>query len=106
MDREIDLVINLPNNNTKYIKDNYQIRRWSVDSGVPLLTNFEVSLKLNHSLNSLLLRVTPHFTVSSYHTRKEENIKESKQKKHFSQFSSLYFGRKINNMILGHQYLH
>ncbi|XP_072032116.1 carbamoyl-phosphate synthase [ammonia], mitochondrial-like isoform X3 [Amphiura filiformis] len=41
-EKQIDLVINLPNYNTKYLKDNYLIRRTSIDSGVPLLTNFEV----------------------------------------------------------------
>jgi len=35
-------VINLPNQNTKYIKDNYLIRRSSIDTGVPLITNLEV----------------------------------------------------------------
>ena len=41
-DKEVDLVINLPNQNTKYIKDNYLIRRSSIDCGVPLITNLEV----------------------------------------------------------------
>lgn len=39
----MDLVINLPNQNTKYVKDNYLIRRASIDSGTPLVTNFNVS---------------------------------------------------------------
>lgn len=39
----IDLVINLPNHNTKYVQDNFLIRRKAVDCGVPLLTNFEAS---------------------------------------------------------------
>ena len=38
----IDLVINLPNNNTKFVHDNYVIRRTAVDSGIALLTNFQV----------------------------------------------------------------
>ncbi|KAI0219856.1 Carbamoyl-phosphate synthase [ammonia], mitochondrial [Lamellibrachia satsuma] len=38
----IHLVVNLPNQNTKYTHDNYLIRRSAVDSGVPLLTNFEI----------------------------------------------------------------
>uniref|UniRef100_A0A671T7F9 Carbamoyl-phosphate synthase [ammonia], mitochondrial n=1 Tax=Sinocyclocheilus anshuiensis TaxID=1608454 RepID=A0A671T7F9_9TELE len=37
----IDLVVNLPNNNTKFLKDNFQIRRMAVDYGVPLITNFQ-----------------------------------------------------------------
>ncbi|KAJ8030736.1 Carbamoyl-phosphate synthase [ammonia], mitochondrial [Holothuria leucospilota] len=41
-ERTIDLVIILLNHNTKFVKDNYLIRRSAVDSGVPLLTNFEV----------------------------------------------------------------
>ncbi|XP_036611813.1 carbamoyl-phosphate synthase [ammonia], mitochondrial [Trichosurus vulpecula] len=39
----IDLVINLPNNNTKFVHDNYIIRRTAVDSGIALLTNFQVT---------------------------------------------------------------
>lgn len=42
-DGSIDLVINLPNNNTKFVHDNYVIRRTAVDSGVALLTNFQVT---------------------------------------------------------------
>ncbi|XP_069839314.1 carbamoyl-phosphate synthase [ammonia], mitochondrial [Dendropsophus ebraccatus] len=38
----IDMVINLPNSNTKYVRDNFMIRRTAVDSGVALLTNFQV----------------------------------------------------------------
>ncbi|XP_052421114.1 carbamoyl-phosphate synthase [ammonia], mitochondrial [Carassius gibelio] len=38
----IDLVVNLPNNNTKFLKDNFQIRRMAVDYEVPLITNFQV----------------------------------------------------------------
>ncbi|KAG5283428.1 hypothetical protein AALO_G00041970 [Alosa alosa] len=39
---DIDLVVNLPNNNTRFIKDNFIIRRMAVDHGVPLITNFQV----------------------------------------------------------------
>lgn len=39
----IDLVVNLPNNNTRHVKDNFAIRRMAVDHGVPLLTNYQVS---------------------------------------------------------------
>ncbi|CAL8320872.1 unnamed protein product [Merluccius merluccius] len=38
----IDLVVNLPNNNTCYLKDNFLIRRMAVDHGVPLITNYQV----------------------------------------------------------------
>ncbi|KAK3543883.1 hypothetical protein QTP70_030155, partial [Hemibagrus guttatus] len=41
-DGHIDLVVNLPNNNTKFIKENFLIRRMAVDYGVPLITNFQV----------------------------------------------------------------
>ena len=41
-DGVVDLVINLPNQNTKYTENNYLIRRTAIDSGVPLLTNFQV----------------------------------------------------------------
>ncbi|XP_061463660.1 carbamoyl-phosphate synthase [ammonia], mitochondrial isoform X3 [Rhineura floridana] len=42
-DGSIDLVINLPNNNTKFVRDNYLIRRTAVDSGISLLTNLQVA---------------------------------------------------------------
>ncbi|XP_064019992.1 carbamoyl-phosphate synthase [ammonia], mitochondrial [Pogoniulus pusillus] len=42
-DGKIDLVINLPNSNTKFAHDNYVIRRMAVDSGIALLTNFQVT---------------------------------------------------------------
>lgn len=38
----IDLVVNLPNNNTRHVKDNFLIRRMAIDHGVPLITNFQV----------------------------------------------------------------
>ncbi|XP_077304475.1 carbamoyl-phosphate synthase [ammonia], mitochondrial [Lithobates pipiens] len=38
----IDMVINLPNSNTKYLRDNFAIRRTAVDTGTALLTNFQV----------------------------------------------------------------
>ena len=41
-DKAIDLVINLPNHDTKYVRDNFLIRRTSIDTGTPLITNFEV----------------------------------------------------------------
>ncbi|NWV00271.1 CPSM synthase, partial [Upupa epops] len=42
-DGQVDLVINLPNSNTKFVQDNYVIRRMAVDSGIALLTNFQVT---------------------------------------------------------------
>ncbi|KAF3694976.1 Carbamoyl-phosphate synthase [ammonia], mitochondrial [Channa argus] len=41
-DGDIDLVVNLPNNNTQHLKDNFLIRRMSIDHGVPLITNYQV----------------------------------------------------------------
>ncbi|MGH0120624.1 UNVERIFIED_CONTAM: hypothetical protein FKN15_009989 [Acipenser sinensis] len=38
---EIDRVVNLPNSNTKFIRDNFLIRRMAIDHRVPLLTNFQ-----------------------------------------------------------------
>ncbi|XP_040461078.1 carbamoyl-phosphate synthase [ammonia], mitochondrial [Falco naumanni] len=42
-DGKIDLVINLPNSNSKFVHDNYVIRRMAIDSGIALLTNFQVT---------------------------------------------------------------
>ncbi|KAK3751959.1 hypothetical protein RRG08_046231 [Elysia crispata] len=50
-DKKIDLVINLPNQKTKYVQDNYLIRRAAIDSGVPLITNFEVAKLFVESLD-------------------------------------------------------
>ncbi|NXX36073.1 CPSM synthase, partial [Nicator chloris] len=42
-DGKIDLVINLPNSNTRFVHDNYVIRRMAIDTGIALLTNFQVT---------------------------------------------------------------
>ncbi|XP_054827243.1 carbamoyl-phosphate synthase [ammonia], mitochondrial [Eublepharis macularius] len=42
-DGSIDLVINLSNNGTQFVHDNYLIRRTAVDSGISLLTNLQVA---------------------------------------------------------------
>ncbi len=52
----MDLVVNLPNQNTKYVKDNYLIRRASIDSGTPLFTNFQVNLPNYFHYFSLLIK--------------------------------------------------
>ncbi|XP_028560613.2 carbamoyl-phosphate synthase [ammonia], mitochondrial [Podarcis muralis] len=49
-DGSIDLVINLPNNNTKFVHDNYVIRRTAVDSGLSLLTNLQVAKLFTEAL--------------------------------------------------------
>jgi carbamoyl-phosphate synthase (ammonia) len=51
--KKIDLVINLPNQNTQYTRDNYLIRRSAVDSGTPLLTNFEIVKLFAESLGHI-----------------------------------------------------
>ncbi|XP_068428225.1 carbamoyl-phosphate synthase [ammonia], mitochondrial [Clinocottus analis] len=38
----IDLVVNLPNNNSRHLNDNFVIRRMAVDHNVPLITNHQV----------------------------------------------------------------
>lgn len=52
-DKKMDLVINLPNQKTKHLKDNYLIRRSAIDATVPLLTNFEV----NYSENGFAFKI-------------------------------------------------
>ncbi|KAG7330823.1 hypothetical protein KOW79_004792 [Hemibagrus wyckioides] len=67
-DGHIDLVVNLPNNNTKFIKENFLIRRMAVDYGVPLITNFQVvklfakAIKYSSKLD----------TTSLFHYRQQE----------------------------------
>ncbi|XP_060733101.1 carbamoyl-phosphate synthase [ammonia], mitochondrial [Tachysurus vachellii] len=67
-DGHIDLVVNLPNNNTKLIKENFLIRRMAVDYGVPLITNFQVvklfaeAIKYSSKLD----------TTSLFHYRQQE----------------------------------
>ncbi|KAJ8282992.1 hypothetical protein COCON_G00055110 [Conger conger] len=58
---QIDLVINLPNNSTRFLRDNFLIRRMAVDHGVPLITNYQVvklfaeAVKYSGSLDSTSL---------------------------------------------------
>uniref|UniRef100_A0A8D2QH22 Carbamoyl phosphate synthase arginine-specific large chain n=1 Tax=Zonotrichia albicollis TaxID=44394 RepID=A0A8D2QH22_ZONAL len=42
-DGKVDLVINLPNSSTRFLHDNYVIRRRAIDTGTALLTNFKVT---------------------------------------------------------------
>ncbi|NXO01731.1 CPSM synthase, partial [Rhinopomastus cyanomelas] len=42
-DGQVDLVINLPSSSTQFVQDDYVIRRMAVDSGIALLTNFQVT---------------------------------------------------------------
>ncbi|NXI19852.1 CPSM synthase, partial [Irena cyanogastra] len=68
-DGKVDLVINLPNSNTRFVHDNYVIRRMAIDSGIALLTNFKVTklfaeaLKYSGKLDSRSL----------FHYRQTEN---------------------------------
>ena len=41
--REVDLVINLPNKNTKNVRENYLISRAAVDYGISCISNLQVS---------------------------------------------------------------
>ncbi|XP_072541100.1 carbamoyl-phosphate synthase [ammonia], mitochondrial [Salminus brasiliensis] len=68
-DGHIDLVVNLPNNNTKFLKDNFTIRRMAVDYGVPLITNFQV-VKL---FVEAIKYSTELDTTSLFHYRQREN---------------------------------
>lgn len=62
----IDLVVNLPNNNTRHLKDNFAIRRMAVDHGVPLLTNYQVSADQRGTF--FLVSVAPalHFLIKPF----------------------------------------
>lgn len=71
-DREVDLVINLPNQNTKYVKDNYLIRRASIDRGVPLITNLEVVKMFAEALSVTGRKIE---ATSLFHYQKSPNRK-------------------------------
>uniref|UniRef100_A0A8C6P8A5 carbamoyl-phosphate synthase (ammonia) n=1 Tax=Nothobranchius furzeri TaxID=105023 RepID=A0A8C6P8A5_NOTFU len=65
----IDLVVNLPNNNTRHLKDNFLIRRMAVDYGVPLITNYQVV-----KLFAEAIRYAGELdTTSLFHYRQKEN---------------------------------
>ncbi|XP_051259878.1 carbamoyl-phosphate synthase [ammonia], mitochondrial [Dicentrarchus labrax] len=65
----IDLVVNLPNNNTRHLKDNFVIRRMSIDHGVPLITNYQVV-----KLFAEAIRYAGELdTTSLFHYRQKEN---------------------------------
>lgn len=54
----IDLVVNLPNNNTRHVKDNFLIRRMAIDHGVPLITNFQVSTMVPTKTGGFIYNLT------------------------------------------------
>uniref|UniRef100_A0A665XCU7 carbamoyl-phosphate synthase (ammonia) n=1 Tax=Echeneis naucrates TaxID=173247 RepID=A0A665XCU7_ECHNA len=69
----IDLVVNLPNNNTRHLKDNFLIRRMAIDHGVPLITNYQVVKLFAEAI---------HYageldTKSLFHYRQKENHQRS-----------------------------
>ncbi|ELU17498.1 hypothetical protein CAPTEDRAFT_183040 [Capitella teleta] len=71
-DREMDMVINLPNHNTRYVHDNYLIRRSAIDARVPLLTNFEIVKLFAESMEQIKkLDLT---TLSSYKSPRKTSI--------------------------------
>ncbi|KAF1382425.1 hypothetical protein PFLUV_G00143650 [Perca fluviatilis] len=71
----IDLVVNLPNNNTRHLKDNFLIRRMAVDHGVPLITN--------HQVVKLFAEAIHHAgdldTTSLFHYRQKEKQRVADQ---------------------------
>ncbi|XP_061579722.1 carbamoyl-phosphate synthase [ammonia], mitochondrial isoform X2 [Cololabis saira] len=72
---QIDLVVNLPNNNTRHIRDNFLIRRMAVDHGVPLITNYQV-VKL---FAEAILYAGELDTTSLFHYRQKEKERLSQQ---------------------------
>ncbi|EDL75281.1 rCG24988, isoform CRA_a [Rattus norvegicus] len=78
-DGSIDLVINLPNNNTKFVHDNYVIRRTAVDSGIALLTNFQVA-----NILDIFFQVTKLFAEA---VQKARTV-DSKSLFHYRQYSA------------------
>uniref|UniRef100_A0A3Q2PET7 Carbamoyl phosphate synthase arginine-specific large chain n=1 Tax=Fundulus heteroclitus TaxID=8078 RepID=A0A3Q2PET7_FUNHE len=73
----IDMVVNLPNNNTRHLKDNFVIRRMAIDHGVPLITNYQV-VKLFAEAIGYAVDLD---TKSLFHYRqKESQIKGASQR--------------------------
>ena len=54
-DRTVDLVINLPNKQTKHVKENYLIRRAAVDYGIGCISNLEVFFQQKNNFYILTL---------------------------------------------------
>ncbi|TWW80671.1 carbamoyl-phosphate synthase [ammonia], mitochondrial isoform X1 [Takifugu flavidus] len=65
----IDLVVNLPNNNSRHLKDNFVIRRLAIDHGVPLITNYQV-VKL---FAEAICHAGELDTSSLFHYRQKDN---------------------------------
>ena len=78
-DGKIDMVINLPNDYSKRLEDNYRIRRAAVDYNVPLLNN-AVSAKMfvnameQHMTTNPLVGVDPPSLFEHY---QDENDKDA-----------------------------
>ena len=77
-DGKIDMVINLPNDYSKRLEDNYLIRRAAVDYNVPLLNN-NVSAKMfvsaieQHMTGSPLLGVDPPSLFEHYQAENDKD---------------------------------
>jgi carbamoyl-phosphate synthase (ammonia) len=71
-DRTMDLVINLPNHNTRFVHDNYLIRRTAIDSRVPLLTNFEIVKLFAESMEKI--KKMDLTTLSSYRSPRRSSV--------------------------------
>ncbi|XP_054471168.1 carbamoyl-phosphate synthase [ammonia], mitochondrial [Anoplopoma fimbria] len=65
---DIDLVVNLPNNNSRHLKDNFLIRRMAVDHSVPLITNYQVVKLFAEAIG----HASKLDTTSLFHYREKE----------------------------------
>merc|ERR1712048_365929 len=65
--RKIDLVLNIPNNFSQRLEDNYLIRRAAADFGVPLLTNLQLTKLLAESLSVMKNEKYDPMNVKEYY---------------------------------------
>ncbi|RLN44376.1 hypothetical protein BBI17_000937, partial [Phytophthora kernoviae] len=76
-DGKIDLVVNLPNNHSKRVEDNYLIRRTAVDFSIPLLTNISLVELFVEAMavhkNQPLLGLEPDSLFDYYKAEKDED---------------------------------
>merc|ERR1712048_1198318 len=65
--RQIELVLNIPNNFSERLEDNYLIRRAAADYGVPLLTNLQLCNLLSESLMHMQDQTYDPMNVREYY---------------------------------------
>merc|ERR1712048_683461 len=65
--RKIDLVLNIPNNFSQRLEDNYLIRRAAADFGVPLLTNLQLTKLLAESISVMKNEKYDPMNVKEYY---------------------------------------